>query len=135
MNHRKSLVILIIAIGGVLFSLYLVYEEIRQAGYCPRFFQIPACYLVLGGFLLVLLSCFSHTRALSHALFFLGTSIGFILAAWFSYHQLNGLKICPELFRIPLCYVSFFVFLTLFFIKARNGKRNGVGPSYLFYFQ
>ncbi|MFO7887423.1 MAG: hypothetical protein R6U59_03815, partial [Eubacteriales bacterium] len=45
-----------LSLVGIAFSAYLAVRNLIQPGYCPSFFGIPACYLVLVAFLLVFLS-------------------------------------------------------------------------------
>ncbi len=47
-------ILTILSIGGILTSIWLVYNEIMTPGFCPRLLHIPACYLVLISFILVL---------------------------------------------------------------------------------
>jgi len=103
----------IISLLGLIFTIFLILDEFKKPGYCPRFLKIPACYLVFLAFLLVLLS----EKLLINNLFILGVCIGLGLAAWFSINQLLGRHQCPQLFKIPMCFVSFFVFLILIVLK------------------
>ena len=111
-------IILIISAGGVLASFYLVMSDILQPGFCPRlFYSIPACYIVLIAFILVLGSCFITNKTGSSFSFYFGSVPGLLLAVWFSYNQLAGLDECPQILTFPLCYASFFTFLVIIILK------------------
>jgi len=114
--------VLLLSGMGAIFALYLVISEIRQAGFCPDFFRIPACFLVLPAFLLIFFSCMINQKFVQFVLFFSGAITGFLLAIWFSGNQLYELKECPKLFNLPLCYASFVVFLTLILLKISSWK-------------
>lgn len=102
--------------AGLAVSILLVYNNFRQPGYCPAFLNLPACWLVLLAFMLVLIAAFLKGR-LSDILFYPGVFIGLDLAVWFSFHQVMGLKACPKYLNFPLCYVSLLTFLLIFSLK------------------
>ena len=108
MNNKNHLT-LMLALLGVTASIILVYKEITLSNYCPRVFDIPACYLVLLSFILVLGSIVFNNKYV----FGMGTSLGLILAIWFSYNQLIGKNVCPVFANIPLCYVSLLTFMVI----------------------
>lgn len=102
---------------GLFFAVYLVVSEMVQPGFCPEFLQIPACYIVLVAFLLVSISCLVRKRLFNMVLFDMGATVGLGLAIWFSINQYLGLKECPKLLEIPMCYASLIVFLSLWVMK------------------
>jgi len=95
---------------GLLFSIDLVRRDLRDSNYCPKFLKIPACYIVLLSFSIVLLS---NTLLKNQFLYLTGAMIGLFLGGWFSYHELNQTKKCPRFFKIPLCFVSLISFILL----------------------
>ena len=101
---------------GVIFSIYLVGMDLIYSGFCPKIFGIPACYLVLLAFILVIISNFFKIF-LNYLFFYLGWSIGFILALWFSFNQIFRIDNCPIFFEIPMCYLSLTIFIIILFIK------------------
>ncbi len=117
MFQRNKTAIVIIASGGILVSLYLVISEVLTSDFCPKYLNIPACYVVLIAFILVAVSCFLRKKALEYLFFYSGSTAGLLLAVWFSYHQLNGLKQCPIIAAVPLCYASLLTFLALFVLR------------------
>jgi hypothetical protein len=123
MKGKLAKAILIISAVGILFSIYLVISEILAPGYCPRIFQIPACFIVLFSFVCVLVSVFMSGNLFNLVLFFTGADIGIILAVWFSCNQITGLEECPRLFGLPLCFGSLAMFASLIIIKVKEIKK------------
>jgi membrane-bound ClpP family serine protease len=108
---------------GIAFSAFLIVRNFIQPGYCPDFFDIPACYLVMLAFLLVFLSTRMKKRA--GILFIPGGIIGFVLGLFFTFREMLNPGTCPSFFGIALCYVSLIVFaimIILFLIYSRNKK-------------
>jgi len=109
---------LILSAGGILTSFYLVMSDFLQPGFCPKLLSvIPACYVALIAFILVLASCFFTNKTWGSLSFYSGSLTGLLLAAWFSYNQLAGLEECPKILNFPLCYASFFTFLIIIILK------------------
>ncbi len=106
---------------GIAFSAYLIVRNLIQPGFCPDFFGIPACYLVLLAFLLVFLS--TRMQKGAAIVFVPGGIIGFVLGIFFSVKELFNVGTCPRLFGIALCYVSLIVFaimIILFLLYSRK---------------
>lgn len=118
MRNKVYLALLVVAAGGVAFAIWLVVMDIRNSGFCPAIFGIPACYLVLLAFLLCLLSTLPIKELYSALLFYPGAFLGLTLAIWFSYNSMTGRDNCPEILGFPLCYLSFFVFLALLMLRS-----------------
>ena len=112
----------ILMMGGIISSLFLIYFETRTGSFCPRIFNFPACFLVLIAFVLVFISeIFTHSsKKLSYFFFFSGNLLGLGLGAWFSIHKLFLNGHCPVFFQIPLCFVSFLIFLYLLIWKLKK---------------
>ena len=68
--------IIVLLVAGILVAVYLVINEILSPGYCPPYPIIawPACYLVLGFFIIALIAAYLSNKKLSRILFF-GASI------------------------------------------------------------
>jgi len=113
MGSVSNKLIALISLVGLIFSVILVKNELLIGNYCPKVLILPACYIVLVAFFLVLLSCLIKTRLISILLFEIGADVGLILAIWFSFAQFKGLKQCPVSFGIPLCYASLATFILL----------------------
>lgn len=104
----------LLSIIGLFFSINLIRLDIKDSNYCPKIFNIPACYLVLISFAIVLIS---NTILSSLLLFMFGSALGLILGLWFTYNEIRGSKKCPRFFNVPLCYVSLVTFILLIVIK------------------
>jgi len=115
-----------LSLVGIAFSGYLAVRNLIRPGYCPDFFGIPACYLVLVAFLLVFLSTRMEKGAA--IVFVPGGVIGFVLGMFFSIKEMFNVGICPRLFNIALCYVSLivFAFMIILFLLYNRKKKSRV---------
>ena len=116
-NIPFDTIIIVLSSVGFLVSIWLVYSNFKSPGFCPPVFSIPACYIVVLTFYLIIRSSFTRSQPSADAQFYTGSIIGLILAIWFSYKQIAGLENCPALFSIPLCFVSLLTFTTLLVCK------------------
>ena len=66
------ILLIVFTLIGIIFSIYLVVSEIYNPGFCPRIFNIPACYLVITSFGLVLISLFINRIPARLAVFYIG---------------------------------------------------------------
>lgn len=114
---------------GILFGLYgtygLVAHEFEVGHICPRILSIPACYIILGCFLLMLVS---HLPLLPdhNVLYYLGSGIAVSIATFGSVSQLSGSMECPKTSGgIPMCFISFGIFATLIALKLWQVRGKG----------
>ncbi len=107
------ILLIIFTLTGIIFSVYLVVSEIYNPGFCPKIFNIPACYLVIASFLLVLISLFINRIPARLTIFYTGALSGLGIAIWFSVGQITGVRECPDLFNIPLCFGSGILFVII----------------------
>lgn len=108
------LAILLFAIYGAV-NLSLV--ELEKQNICPRLLGIPACYIVLGAFLLVLVShvWLPSPKQMAYYSFL---SIPFLLALGGTLTELSGTVVCPRTpGGTPMCYISLGLCLTLMVLK------------------
>jgi hypothetical protein len=115
-NHKHNIPVMILSVIGVLVSLYLVFREFFQSGYCPPLIGIPTCYLTLILYMLVLFS----TIKSNIKMFNIGVFSALVIAIWFTYNHLSGLRQCPILFGIPLCYGSLILAIALLIAKRNS---------------
>ena len=108
--------------AGIVFSIYLMVMETMNTGFCPGLWGIPACYFVLIAFMLVLVSSFIKNTAAAGFIFYPGSAGGLAIAVWFSYNQIAGLKHCPSMMGMPLCFASFFIFVLIIILGIIAGK-------------
>ena len=111
--------ILLLSIIGTIFSTYLIFLDLLTSEYCPNIFYIPACYLVFISFLLIVIAEFFQFRS-SNIIFYIGSFFGFSLAIWFSLNEIIKTDICPKLFEIPMCYLSFCIFFIIILLKFKD---------------
>ncbi len=98
----------------------LVMEELSVGGICPAVLGIPACYITAVCIAMIILSYFAKKW---HALFSLGTSIAWSLAAFGSYYQYKGMAECPKTADgTPTCYIALGIFSALFLLDIIHGK-------------
>jgi hypothetical protein len=126
----KSKIIYILLIIGIISSGNLVLGEISNEGTCPKLGVIPACYLVFLCFLIPLIVHISQGFTLSEALtkrlniiYYLFTGFALTLATYASIGQVIGKIQCPKTdFGLPMCYISFVIFLSLVLLKKYENK-------------
>lgn len=106
----------IISTIGMLTSIYLSVNEIFNPGYCPRILNIPACFIVLVLFILTIL--FNY-KSMDKA-YYIVTTIGLLMGIYFSYLNIFSDKVCPVIFKVPLCYVSVLTFSLLIYLKKKK---------------
>jgi hypothetical protein len=116
-SKHAHVAIIVIAVVSLIFTLWLVYNEIADPPYCPRIFYIPACYLVFVAYSLVIISEFIKKREANILMYLGGAGLGFVLAVWFSFNHIAGLERCPIFFGIPMCYASLLACSVLIVIK------------------
>ncbi len=105
--------LIIFTLIGIIFSVYLVVSEIYNPGFCPKIFNMPACYLVITSFVLVLISLFINRTPGRLIVFYTGALSGLGIAIWFSIGQITGARECPDLFNVPLCFGSGVLFVII----------------------
>ena len=113
MYNKITKTIMIISFIGIIFGIWLISKDLKIPGFCPKLIILPLCYPVTIAFFLVYVSSYILNKKTYNILFFTGDGLGLVLAIWGSFSQIIGLQECPKLFKIPLCYVSFFTFLFL----------------------
>jgi len=111
--------ILSLSIIGFIFSFYLIFLDYLISDYCPKIYFIPACYLVLISFALIIISEFLNFK-IQNIIFYIGSFFGLSLAVWFSFNEIVETEICPKLYEIPMCYLSLGIFLIIILFKVRD---------------
>lgn len=120
---KKDLLLLyrIILGGGILFSLYLVVNDILSPGYCPRLWIVPACYPILFYFLLPFLLSFLEIT-LEKVVAYICLGAGILTALNFTVRKLLSIGSCPEILSIPLCFAALITFSVLLYLRIRIKK-------------
>jgi len=124
MNLNKfihTLLIILLSIG-IIGAGGLVLDEIQTGNGCPKIGIIPACVIVLICFIIPLIS---HILKKWNVLYFFFTGLALAIAVFASIMQLLNKGECPKLDSgMPMCYVSFIIFLTLIILKIVYIKNN-----------
>lgn len=106
--------------GGVSVS-YLTVTGIAP---CPEVANIPACFIVTIGYLLMLIATLFNKKYNSKWIFIVGWTPVVLLAVVGSALELNQGNICPKSSAgLPLCYVSLgfaITLATLYWLLART---------------
>ncbi len=119
-------IIFYVILAILLFAIYgavnLSIVEFKKQGVCPKVFSVPACYIVLGAFLLVLLSHVLPGSSKNIA-YYIFLSIPFLLALGGTLTELSGKVICPRTpGGTPMCYISLGICITLIVLKIVENK-------------
>ena len=104
--ERLTGIIVGFAAGGVLLTGWLVLSELFREPTCPELLGIPACYIVLAGYLAALAGAWVIDTRGGSAVFLVGAAAVTAVGTWFSVNELTGAAACPTLEGLPLCYVS-----------------------------
>lgn len=122
MEKFISILIWGLAIFGTYGTFGLVGQEIANGNICPKILGIPACYIILASFIMVLLS---HSTLLkdNYWLYAIGAGIAWSIAATGTIGQLMGSIECPKTTGgTPMCYLSLAFFTTLLLLKLAEVK-------------
>jgi hypothetical protein len=124
------LIVFSLASMGLLGVSRIVWAQIVHANGCPSLGPIPACYLVMLGYLLILISTLISEKW-RFTLFSLGWLPLFGLAATGTVLEIMGREVCPKAqFGLPACYFSLAILLIMasaFHLERRWSS--SAGPS------
>jgi hypothetical protein len=121
-NHNLNRLIVLLLIVGVSLSLELVIKGTHLSNTCPMIGVIPACYLALTYFVLLLLI---QLRNKNELLFFVFSGFALALSLFASLGKIVGSIECPGTFlKIPLCFLVFMVFALIVALKFLVVKKN-----------
>ena len=109
----------------VSFSIYgtfgLVKNEWINGNICPRLLGIPACYIIMGCFLLAFIGNLSPKKL--GFLFYIGVLPALSIATYGSLGELFGFAECPKTSSgTPMCFISFSIFFSLLILKLLHQK-------------
>ena len=111
----KVLLLIVFAIG-IFGAGSLVYSEFMQHDICPKLLGIPACYIILGCFVIPLMV---HVLKKYNFIYFAFTGLAFLIAFVASIMEVTGLGECPKTAGgTPMCYYSLLLFTSLIVIKG-----------------
>lgn len=116
------LVIGVIFVFGILAVCGLIYREFVFGDMCPKFFGIPACYILIFLFIIPFLS---HLFKLNKVYYFVGTGLAFLMALYGTIMNVLGELHCPTTESgLPMCYISLFIFICLILLKILYIRTN-----------
>jgi hypothetical protein len=107
-SERLTGVIVGFAAVGVLLTGWLVLSELFREPTCPELIGVPACYVVLAGYLAALVGAWFPGTKRGDAVFLVGAGVVTAIGTWFSFLQLTGGAQCPTFEGLPMCFVSLF---------------------------
>jgi len=124
MNIVKVILLGLLGVG-LYGALSVSYVTITGTSPCPSIGGIPACYVVLFGYSMMLLATLLHKHLKSKMIFLIGWLPVFLLAFVGSMLEISNGNTCPKNESgLPLCYVSLTlaiaVALLYFFISKRR---------------
>ena len=121
--------IITLSIFGLIGVSTISYRHITGIEQCPMIGILPACYLIVAGYLLLLISPLLRDN-IGRVSFYVGIAIVFGLAIVGSTGELTGTIRCPHTQSgLPKCYISalfswiILVLGILFFKKERRCKK------------
>lgn len=111
----------------------LSYDQFQTGEACPILGDtVPACYIALGGYLLialgVALAIVMSGSAAANYLFWAGTIVAGGLAAMATVLELIKGDVCPKLGSVPMCYLSlaFSIVIAVLFVIQNYQTTNAV---------
>jgi len=123
MNKLYRLLLVLVSGFGALAGLSLTVSHIQTGEVCPHLGPVPACYLVLVAYAMILVSAFTLQKPIGTRLFFIGWITVFGLAASGVVMELAVGETCPAgPAGIPQCFISFSMALAclVFFVMAKR---------------
>jgi len=107
-SHKVALALLVSISGfGVIAGLQLTMDHLKTGEVCPVLGPIPACYIVLFGYLCVFLTAIFYRKAKVNVLFYIGWMPVLVLAFSGVVMELTRGEICPAgPAEIPQCFFS-----------------------------
>lgn len=105
---RERLTGVIVGMGciGVLLTAWLVISQLFRGPTCPDLFGIPACFAVLGGYVLATGAAWFPDSRRAAVVFYASTGATLVIAIWFSYCEASGTASCPTFEGLPMCFTS-----------------------------
>lgn len=124
-SMKKMMFYLILAI--LLFAIYgaanLSIIDFQKQNVCPKLLSIPACYIVLVCFILVLIAHLWTSSARSSLFYYSILSVPFLMALQGTITELSGTVICPRTSGgTPMCYLSLALCFTLLILKIIESR-------------
>ena len=107
MNYTLRIVLLTLIAVGLYGALSVSYSTVTGSSPCPNVVGVPACFVVLAGYSLMLAAALLQPADKFKAVFLLGWLPVFLLAATGTVFELSNGNTCPKSDSgLALCYVS-----------------------------
>ena len=120
--ERLTGIIVGFAAVGVMLTGWLVLSELVREPTCPPLLGIPACYVVLAGYLAATAGAWAIDTSAGRAVFLLGASVVTVVGIWFSINELTGTLECPTFEGLPMCFVSLFAGASMLVLEAARRR-------------
>lgn len=122
--NKKRFIINILLQGLLIFWVFgswmLSYDEFRNWPICPTLLGIPACYIILAAFI-ILLSL--HLSKANKYYFYALASVPISIAAYGTFFQIFGWIECPKTDAwTPMCFISLSMFSSITILKYIHSK-------------
>jgi hypothetical protein len=120
MTFAVRLLLLVLIAVGLYGAAKVSFNTLTGISPCPKVFDIPACFVVLTGYSLMLIALVLQPVGRFKGIFLIGWLPVFLLALIGSILQLMNGNTCPKSESgLPLCYLSlmFSVFLIIMYIS------------------
>lgn len=115
-------------LSGTILTSWLVYSELSTGATCPPFLGIPACFLVLIGYVIATGAAWFGDRRHARAVFYAGTGLVVVIGSVFSLGQLRGNVECPCFEGLPMCFVSLLAGATMLIVGLYRGLSSSAPP-------
>jgi hypothetical protein len=105
---RERLTGVIVGMGfiGVLLTAWLVFSQLFRGPTCPDLLGIPACFAVLGAYVLATGAAWFPESRRAAVVFYASAGAALVIAIWFSYCEVRGTASCPTFEGLPMCFTS-----------------------------
>ena len=120
--ERLTGIIVGFAAVGAMLTGWLVLSELVREPTCPPLLGIPACYVVLAGYLAALAGAWAIDISAGRGVFLLGAGVVTVVGIWFSINELTGALECPTFEGLPMCFVSLFAGASMLVLEAARRR-------------
>jgi len=123
MSRIVYIVLCVVLLVAILEAFKLSLANFHGKNECPKLLGIPACYLVLLSFVLMLLAQLASSFFSGATYYFAFLAFPLLLALIGTLTELSGKVICPRTAGgTPMCYLSLAICLLLLCLKIAEQK-------------
>jgi len=118
MSRLLFYTIIVILLFSIYGSFSLSIADFNTKNVCPKLLGIPACYIVLLFFVLILLSHIFQSYMGTRLWYYVFLTVPLLLALSGTITELSGKVICPRTSGgTPMCYISLGICMLLLILK------------------